>query len=186
MGSWWWYLARSSGFIAWLTSAASIGFGLAMAARWRGRTGPGWMLAMHRWMAALTLGLIGVHLVALFADSYVAFSPADLLVPFASGYRTTAVALGVLSMWGLVAVEATSLLRRRMTRRAWKAVHLTSYGAFVASTVHGVSAGTDAHQRWFAVLTGVVAGAVAAGTALRAMQHRPAKPPRPNARPAAA
>ena len=46
-------------------------------------------------------------------------------------------------MYLLVAVEATSLAIRHLSRRTWHAVHLTSYVTFVVATVHGLNAGTD-------------------------------------------
>ena len=51
---------------------------------------------MHRWCSTLTVALLVGHLVALFAEGYVQFSVTDLLVPGASDYRTTAVAVGPL------------------------------------------------------------------------------------------
>jgi hypothetical protein len=46
-------------------------------------------------------------------------------------------------MYMLVAIEITSLLRNRMSRKAWHAVHLLAYFVFATSTVHMLSAGTD-------------------------------------------
>jgi DMSO/TMAO reductase YedYZ heme-binding membrane subunit len=46
-------------------------------------------------------------------------------------------------MYLLVAIEITSLLRRRMSNRAWHAVHLLSYFLFATTTVHMLTAGTD-------------------------------------------
>ena len=49
-------------------------------------------------------------------------------------------------MYLLVAIEITSLAMRKMPRRTWHAVHLTSYVLFVVATVHGLTAGTDRHN----------------------------------------
>ena len=46
-------------------------------------------------------------------------------------------------MYLLVAIEITSLLRHRMSNRAWHAVHLLSYFLFATTTVHMLTAGTD-------------------------------------------
>ncbi len=167
MGSLWWYLARSTGIVAWLTASASILFGLALASRYRGRVTPAWVLAMHRWCSTLTMALLAGHLVALFADGYVQFSVTDLLVPGASDYRTTAVAVGVMSLWLLVLVEVTSLLRRQLSRRAWRSIHFSSYLAWAMATWHGLSAGTDGGRGWYLTVTGMVAGAVTGLTAYR-------------------
>ena len=76
---------------------------------------------------------LAVHLGALVADSYVHFGVADLLVPFASSWKSGAVAWGVVAFWFLIAVEVSSLMMRRLPRRTWRAIHLTSYLA----AVHG-------------------------------------------------
>lgn len=191
MGSLWWYLARSTGFVAWLTASASILFGLALASRYRGRVTPAWVLAMHRWCSTLTVALVAGHLLALFADGYVEFTVTDLLIPGASGYRTTAVAFGVVSLWVLALVEVTSLLRRQFSRRVWHTIHLASYLAWAMATWHGLSAGTDGGRGWYLTVTGMVAGAVTGLTAYRIGEglvggRRQPNPRQPNPRPLAA
>jgi DMSO/TMAO reductase YedYZ heme-binding membrane subunit len=46
-------------------------------------------------------------------------------------------------MWLLVAVQATSLAMRRLPRRFWRIVHLSSYVAFWLTSLHAAFAGTD-------------------------------------------
>jgi methionine sulfoxide reductase heme-binding subunit len=154
----WWYLARAAGFVAWGASLSSIMLGLALATRALGnKPRPAWLLDLHRFTGGLTVAFLGVHLGALVADSYVHFGTADLLVPLASGWKTGAVAWGVVAMWLLVAVELSSLLMRRLPRRAWRTIHLTSYLAAVLSTIHAFTAGTDAKNP---LITWVAVGAV--------------------------
>ena len=62
-------------------------------------------------------------------------------VPFATSYRTTAVAWGVLAFWLLVAVEVSSLVMHRLPRRTWYGIHLTSYVIAVAATLHALYTG---------------------------------------------
>ena len=50
-------------------------------------------------------------------------------MPFASSYKPAAVALGVVAMYLLLAIELTSLAMRKLPRRTWHAVHLTSFVA---------------------------------------------------------
>lgn len=141
----WWYLTRSSGFIAWGLSILAIMLGLALATRALGpNPRPAWLLDLHRFVGGLTVLFLAVHLGALVADSYVHFGVADLLVPFASSWRSGAVAWGVVAFWFLIAVELSSLMMRRLPRRTWRAIHLTSYLAAVMATIHALTAGTDA------------------------------------------
>jgi hypothetical protein len=57
-------------------------------------------------------------------------------------------------MYLLVAIEITSLLMRRLPRRLWRAVHFTSFGLFAFTTIHALTAGSDAGNvavQWFAL-----------------------------------
>ena len=55
-----------------------------------------------------------------------------------------AVAWGIVGMYLLVAIEVTSLLRHRLSNAVWRGIHLTSYVVLVVTTVHLLTAGTDA------------------------------------------
>ena len=140
----WWYVARATGLVAWALAVGSLLLGLALATRAMGSkpNGP-WLLAVHRWLGGLTVLFVAAHIGALIADSFVAFDLVDALVPFAAGWKPGAVAWGVVAFWLLLAIEVTSLLMRRIPKRVWRAVHLSSYGLAVMATLHGVSAGTD-------------------------------------------
>jgi predicted ferric reductase len=141
----WWYVARSSGTVSWALLALSVVWGLTLSTRWLGRRArPNWLLDLHRFLGGAAVVFVGVHVAALVADSYTYFGPTDLLVPFASHWHPVAVAWGVIGMYLLVAVEITSLLRKRLSKRAWRATHLLSFPLFVLATVHGLTAGTDA------------------------------------------
>lgn len=161
----WWHLARASGIVAWLLLTASVLWGIFLSTKLLQRLRrSAWLLDLHRWLGGLTVGFVVLHVSALVADGYVEFDALDVLVPFASGWRPMAVALGVLAMWGLVAVEVTSAAMRRLPRRAWRAVHLSSYGVFWLTSLHAALAGTDAPNplyRWTAVASlGALAFAV--------------------------
>ena len=102
------------------------------------------------------------------------FGAAELLVPFASPWRTGAVALGVVAMWLLVAVEATSLAMKRIPRRYWRWIHLSSYVVFLLTSLHAAFAGTDS-AHWLyqgtAVAT-IVAVVIATIYRLPTVEHR--------------
>jgi methionine sulfoxide reductase heme-binding subunit len=141
----WWYLARATGYVAWALVATSVISGLLLSTRLTsGRPTPAWILDLHRFLAGAAVAFTGLHLAGLVADSYVHFGVADLFVPFASSWRPGPVALGVVALYLLLAVEISSLLMRRLPRRAWRGLHLASYGVFWLSTFHLLTAGTDA------------------------------------------
>jgi predicted ferric reductase len=141
----WWYTARAGGLVAWGLVLASCIWGLLLALRVGGRRpGPAWHLSLHRYLGALALVFLAVHVGALIADSFVQFSLADVLVPFATTWHPLAVAWGIIGMYLVVTIEVTSLLRQRISNAVWRGVHLTSYVVFVVTTIHMLTAGTDA------------------------------------------
>lgn len=152
----WWFVARSGGLVAWWLVAASVLFGLFLSTRvLQGKPKPAWLLDLHRFLGGLSVVFTGVHMVGLLADSYIHFGVADLLVPFASDWKPGAVAWGVVGFYLLVAIEVTSLFMRRIPRKWWRRVHLTSFGLFLFSSVHAFAAGTDggnAAVQWSALL----------------------------------
>jgi predicted ferric reductase len=148
----WWILTRASGFVAWALLVTSIVWGMLLATRvLKPHDKPGWLMDLHRWLGTLTIGFVGLHLVALVADNYVRFTLTDLLVPFASDYARTGVALGVIGLYGLVAVYGSSLAMRRMPTVWWRGIHLASYLTVLAVSWHAVISGTDITKPGYAV-----------------------------------
>jgi len=140
----WWYLTRASGIVAWAMLTASVIWGIVLSTKaFAGHRKPAWLLAMHRWLGGLTVAFLAIHLGALVADSYTHFDVVDLTVPYAADWKPGAVALGILAMWLLVAIEATSYAMRRLSRKVWRGVHLSSYLVFWATSLHAAFAGTD-------------------------------------------
>jgi DMSO/TMAO reductase YedYZ heme-binding membrane subunit len=179
-----WYVARAAGITAWGLLATAVIWGLLLSTRvLRGRPTPRWLLDLHRFLGGLAVVFTGVHLGGLMADNYLHFGLADLLVPFAAGWRPGAVALGVVGLWLLAAVEITSLLTRRMPRRWWHAVHLSSYALFWTATLHALLAGTDAGRRPFVIAVDTAAAVVLALTAIRVTVPRPGHRRGPQRRP---
>lgn len=155
----WWYIARASGMVAWVLVAAAILWGLSLSGRITRRPRPAWVLDLHRFLGLLAVVFTAVHLVGLFADSYAHFGPAELFVPLASSWRPGPVTWGIVAFYLLIAIEVTSLLMRRLPRRLWRGVHLTSYALYVVATVHLFTAGTDAGNpivQWTALVVSVV------------------------------
>jgi len=157
-----WYVARASGLIAWGLLAASVIWGLLMTSKvLRGRVKNAWLLDLHRWLGGLALVFTAIHVIAILGDTYVHFGLASVLVPLTADWHPVAVAWGVASMYLLLAVEVTSLLRSRLSNRLWRRVHVLSFPLFVFSTIHGLSAGTDGRTPMAIITVGLIAGAVA-------------------------
>jgi predicted ferric reductase len=152
----WWYVARSGGIVAWALTALAVIVGLQLSTRLVRRAQPAWLLDVHRFLGGLAVAFLGVHLLGLAVDDFIGFGVNDFLVPFASVYKPVPVGLGVIAMYIILAVELTSLAMRSLPRRAWHAVHLSSYGLFAIATIHGLTAGSDRHNavfQWACLLT---------------------------------
>lgn len=143
----WWLIARATGVVAYALLTASILVGLALAVRARRLPPAAWLLDLHRFVGGLAVVFTLGHVAALLLDDFVEFRVLDVLVGFTSSWRPTAVVLGVVALHLLLAVELTSLVQRRLPRRVWYAVHLTSAPAWALVSVHTLLAGTDA-QTW--------------------------------------
>ena len=180
----WWYVARASGLVAWGLVVASCTWGLLHALRTFGRRpSPAWMLSVHRYLSALAIAFVVVHVVAILADGFVDFGVADVLVPMVSSWHPLAVAWGIVGMYVLLVVEGTSLARHRLSPQVWRGIHMLSYVLLALVTVHLLTAGTDANDLLptaSAVLIGVatVFGAPCCSPGGR----RPAVRPAPNGR----
>ncbi len=169
----WWYLARASGIVAWLFLTVAVLWGIVLSTDlFAKHRRPAWLLDLHRALGALSLVMIAVHLAALVADSYVHFTVIDLFVPFVSEWKTWQVALGVIAMWGVVVVEATSLAMKHLPKRLWRGIHFTSYLTFVLTSLHGTFAGTDATNLLYVMTSAVATIALVAALAYRIMTRR--------------
>jgi predicted ferric reductase len=139
-----WYVARAAGIVTWGLLIASMIWGLLYATRMlRRRVSAWWLLGVHRFLGALAVVFVGVHVVALLADQYVSFGVRDVLVPFVGPWHPIAVGWGVIAMYLLVAIEVTSLVRSSLPHKTWRTIHLAAYPVFALATVHALSAGTD-------------------------------------------
>lgn len=149
----WWFTARASGIVAWGVLSTSVLLGTALSTRALGsRPAPAWLNDLHRGSGGLAITFTAVHLAALMADTYVEFDLVALLVPFTVDWRPTAVAAGVIAFWLLLAVEVSSIFRRRLGPTWWRRIHVTSFLLWALATGHLLAAGTDADNAWLRVL----------------------------------
>jgi len=173
----WWDTARAGGIISWALLAASVLWGLAISTKaTAGRVRPNWMLDLHRFLGGLAVIFVGIHVGSIVLDSFVHFGLTEVLVPLASAWHPVAVAWGIVATYLLVAVEATSLARRRLPKRVWHGIHLLSLPTFALATVHGLTAGTDRHNAVWQVALWTVTAAIVVLTAIRLIRVAPATP----------
>ena len=164
----WWYTTRSAGIVAWVLLGASVLWGLALSTKvLRGKPRPNWILDLHRFLGGLALVFTGIHVIAILFDTYVHFGLVEVLVPFTGTWHPVAVAWGIIGLYLLAAVEVTSLLRKRLSKRVWRATHYLSFPLFALTTVHALTAGTDRTTVLLRAVMILTAVGVAALTVLR-------------------
>lgn len=139
-----WILIRGSGTIAFcLLSAATI-WGLLVSTKLLGRLVKAKPLAwFHESLGIGALISTGVHVAVLSVHDFLDFTWSEILVPGESDWRPLPVAFGVVALYGLVVVVGSFYVKKRIGQKAWRVIHFTSFGVFVSSLVHGVTAGTD-------------------------------------------
>jgi DMSO/TMAO reductase YedYZ heme-binding membrane subunit len=168
-----WYFARASGITASALIALSVVWGLLFTSKvLNGRPRPAWLLDLHRFLGAAAVAFTALHIGGLVADNFVHFGLADVVVPFATDWHPAAVAWGVLALYLLLVVEVTSLFMRRLPRRVWHGIHLTSYLLFWLVAVHGATAGTDAENRAYVWGSSLMIGVVLFLTLYRVIVER--------------
>ncbi|HEY1738324.1 MAG TPA: ferric reductase-like transmembrane domain-containing protein [Acidimicrobiia bacterium] len=146
-----WYIARSSGLIAWALMTASVVLGIMLSARLVKTPSKAWQTDLHRFLGGLSVVFVVVHVVGIVLDRQSHFSWLAGLVPFVASWRPWATVAGVVALYLLLAVEVTSLLKKHMPLSVWKGVHYTSYPLFAFTTLHSVASGTDTRSTLMAL-----------------------------------
>jgi sulfoxide reductase heme-binding subunit YedZ len=167
-----WYFARSSGIVAYALLSASVVIGILMA----GRTQFTWprfaVEEVHRFLAVLTGIFVVLHGSTLLLDSVVPTSLAQELVPFTSGYRPFAVGLGVMTAELMAAVGISNRFRKQLPHGIWRRIHYLTLAVWILATGHGLLAGTDRFDPWFAALAGAAISSAAMAAYLRFSPRR--------------
>ena len=102
--------------------------------------------AVHRAFSFGTLAFLIIHIVTeiLAQRSHVI----DAVVPFLSPYRTFYIGLGTIASDLIILLVVTSVVRKRFTGHGkawqWRAIHYSSYVAFVFAVLHGLLGGRAA------------------------------------------
>lgn len=168
-----WYVSRASGLVAFALLTGSMILGLLVSTKAADGVMPrALVFDLHQFMSVLVLTFTGVHAGSLLFDTYLRFSPVDLLVPFAAPYRPAWTAAGVIAGWLAGLVTASFWARKRIGQRNWRRLHYASFAAYVAALGHGIFAGTDTGRPLVAWLYLGSIAAVAALMAYRIGQAR--------------
>jgi methionine sulfoxide reductase heme-binding subunit len=170
-----WYLARGTGAVALVLLTVSVVIGIVGSLRVSAVRWPRFAVdTVHRDVSLLVIVLLVVHIVTSVLDGFAPISLIDSIVPLHSSYRPVWLGLGALSFDLLLALAITSLVRRRLGYRRWRAIHWLAYASWPIAVLHGLGTGTDTKVWWMLALTAVCVAAVAAAICVRvARAERP-------------
>ncbi len=172
-----WYAARSAGIAAYVVLTIVVCLGLTLAAKAPGRRWPRWpafaVEDVHRVGGLLVGTFIAIHIVAIAVDSFLPFSPLQLIVPLTAAYRPIWTGLGIAAAELLLALAVTNHYRRRLSHAVWRRAHYANFAVWTAATLHGMGSGTDRNAPAMIALYTVASATVLALTTWRIAQRRP-------------
>jgi sulfoxide reductase heme-binding subunit YedZ len=166
-----WYLTRGTGVVSLILLTLSVALGVANARRVQTPSVPRFVFdAVHRYASLLAVSFLLVHIGTAVLDRFAPIRLIDAIVPFGSAYRPIWLGFGAVAFDLLLAVAITSLVRRRLGYRTWRATHWAAYVSWPVALVHGLGTGTDARTTWMLMIAGcclivVIVAVVARATA---------------------
>jgi methionine sulfoxide reductase heme-binding subunit len=153
-----WYVNRAAGLVLLVLLTVTTALGVsAVDRRTRPRIGPtgvrrtpavgrfpGFVVPeLHRRVSLVAVALTVLHVVPAVLDDYVPIGWVDVVLPFASDYKSLWLGLGTLTFDVLGVVVVTALLRAHLGPASWKTIHKAAYAAWPLALAHTVGMGTD-------------------------------------------
>ncbi len=147
-----WLVSRASGVVLLILFSSVMVLGVSTRTGAASRRWPRFAVAeLHRTLSLFAVSLLGLHVATALLDPYVSIGLLSSVLPFTSHYETLAIGAGTLAVDIGGAVLVTSLLRNRLGRRAWRAVHYLAFLAWPVAFVHAITAASyDQHLWWVA------------------------------------
>ena len=95
---------------------------------------------IHNYTAYIAWILVILHILFLLLDNTSKFTFIDIIFPLHAPTQNLIVAFGTLSLYAITVVIITTqkVIKRKMSFRAWKNIHLISYGTAVLFVLHGI------------------------------------------------
>ncbi|MGH3245136.1 MAG: ferric reductase-like transmembrane domain-containing protein [Trebonia sp.] len=142
-----WYTSRATGVVALLVLTAVMLLGLLVTRQGRLPGLPRFAVSgLHRNLSLLATAFVAVHVVTAVTDGFVNIPITATVVPLTSPYERFWLGIGAVSFDLMLAAVVTSLLRRHLSRGAWRAVHLTAYASWPVAWVHSMFSSGDLHR----------------------------------------
>jgi len=167
-----WFITRGSAIVALILLTLTVSLGVASVKRIERAGVPRFVInAVHRNASLFAVVFLAIHVVTAVLDTYVHTRIVDAFIPFGAAYRPFWMGLGAISLDLFGAVLVTSLLRRHIGYRAWRATHWLAYASWPVALLHTLGTGSDVGTTWMRVVTGVCVAIVAASLLTRLLQR---------------
>lgn len=138
-----WHTVRAAGLTSYLLLFLAVSAGLIQSL-------PVTPVRLKPFLAAThtTAGWIGllfglVHGLILRFDHYIGYSLSDIFIPFMSQHEPLATTAGIISLYLMLLIMASSDWRTYINRKLWRILHVMSYPAYLLALYHGLVLGTD-------------------------------------------
>jgi len=104
---------------------------------------------LHNWTAYVALVLALAHPVVLLADKALRYRVTDIVLPVFAPHQPVWTLLGSLALYAVIVVILTTqkAVKRRLGFRAWKNIHLISYGTALLFVIHGIAMDPELKDR---------------------------------------
>ena len=151
-----WNVARTGGFTAYLLLTLAVAVGLALTMQLQSPSYWPRLInsELHNFLTLLSVVFVGVHILAVWIDPFTRFGWNEVFIPFASHYRATWMALGILALYLGIAVGISTWLRPLIGYAWWRRLHVLTLGVYGLVTVHGIATGSDTQTWWGLVIYG--------------------------------
>ena len=95
---------------------------------------------LHNWTAYIALALALAHPILLLGDKSLRYRISDIVLPVSAPHQPLWTLLGSLALYAVIVVIVTTqkAVKRRLSFRAWKNIHLISYGTALLFVTHGI------------------------------------------------
>jgi methionine sulfoxide reductase heme-binding subunit len=144
-----WYASRATGIVSLLLLTAVLVLGMLVNRQGKLPGLPRFAVtSLHRNMSLLAVAFIAVHVLAAVLDTYVHIPILASVIPFASGYERLWLSLGAIAFDVMLAMIITSLLRGRLNRILWRAIHLLAYLSWPVAFAHSIGSSKDLQHGW--------------------------------------
>ena len=166
-----WYASRATGVVCLVLFTVVVLLGILVNRQGRLPGLPRFAVtSLHRNLSLLAVAFVAVHVLTAVLDTYVSIPLASAVVPFDSGYERLWLGLGAISFDLMLAMIITSLIRGRLNRILWRAIHLLAYLCWPVAFAHSIGSSKDLQHGWLLYLAVGCALVVVAATGWRLAQ----------------